>query len=337
MKANKPSEGIALRCAPGEPSTAALAQRENMTGKPNVLVVDDEAEWRAVIARCLEPLGVCVIHADTVASALRVLRERDVAVVILDMRMPTDLDSIESHEGGFRFLESLAKYGRHPHVLVFTAYPSYRDAFRCAQAGAMHYVPKCDMDRGEGGVDELRRAVLRALQFPESGSGPVQSSAMSEWNDARGAPDRQRRGEALESLCARIFGSVSGWSKLTRRVRTETEEIDLAVVNESSDEFWRRFGTLILVECKNWDAARRPGRTEFDSFYAKLARRGEKDCRLGFFVSLRGVARTFSMETKRIAKEGAVIVPLDEKDVWALMRSSAPSDLLKDRVVKVML
>jgi hypothetical protein len=43
------------------------------------------------------------------------------------------------------------------------------------------------------------------------------------------------------------------------------------------------------------------------------------------------------METKRIAKEGAVIVPLDEQDVWALMRSSAPSDLLKDRVVKVML
>jgi len=77
---------------------------------------------------------------------------------------------------------------------------------------------------------------------------------------ARSADDK---GRTLEELCSRLFASVPGLV-VTGRVRTETEEIDVSILNDSHDPRLLREGALVLAECKNWSG--RCGKNEFVVF-----------------------------------------------------------------------
>ena len=112
------------------------------------------------------------------------------------------------------------------------------------------------------------------------------------------------------------------------------EEIDIVVRNESTEEFWKRFGSIILIECKNWHSSTKPGRSDFDAFYGKIARRGSEDCRLGFFISLNGVTEPFAEAQRTIAKERIRIVCIDEDGLWQLIIAGNRSEYLKDLVTK---
>jgi len=58
------------------------------------------------------------------------------------------------------------------------------------------------------------------------------------------------KGRSLEELCSRLFASVPGFV-VSGRVRTETEEIDISIVNDNAEARLRREGPMILAECKN--------------------------------------------------------------------------------------
>jgi DNA-binding NarL/FixJ family response regulator len=53
-----------------------------------VLVVDDDADLRALVRRLLEPLGYAVREASTAAEALDAVATEQPAVVLLDVRLP---------------------------------------------------------------------------------------------------------------------------------------------------------------------------------------------------------------------------------------------------------
>jgi DNA-binding NarL/FixJ family response regulator len=53
-----------------------------------VLVVDDDADLRALVRRLLEPLGYILREASTAAEALEVVAEERPAVVLLDVHLP---------------------------------------------------------------------------------------------------------------------------------------------------------------------------------------------------------------------------------------------------------
>jgi hypothetical protein len=78
------------------------------------------------------------------------------------------------------------------------------------------------------------------------------------------------KGTSLEELLARIFSMVPGF-EVTSRIHTETEEIDLVVLNGSGEPRWRAEKPLILVECKNWSS--RCGKNELVQFREKLRNR----------------------------------------------------------------
>jgi hypothetical protein len=82
------------------------------------------------------------------------------------------------------------------------------------------------------------------------------------------------KGIALENLCSLIFRTIPGWQQIESQVRSDIEEFDITILNQSGDKFWEKFGTLIIVRCKNWSTAKKPGRDEFDAFYGKISRRG---------------------------------------------------------------
>ena len=78
------------------------------------------------------------------------------------------------------------------------------------------------------------------------------------------------KGRTLEELSSRLFASVPGFA-VTGRVRTETEEIDITVLNDSTEARLRREGALILAECKNWTG--KCGKNEFVLFHQKVENR----------------------------------------------------------------
>jgi hypothetical protein len=125
------------------------------------------------------------------------------------------------------------------------------------------------------------------------------------------------KGRTLEELCSRLFASIPGFI-VTGRVRTETEEIDISVLNDSVEPRLRREGALILAECKNWTG--KCGKNEFVVFRAKLENRSQR-CTLGFLISWNGFRDTITKEMLRGSREEILVVPITGEDIRSSVRS----------------
>lgn len=140
------------------------------------------------------------------------------------------------------------------------------------------------------------------------------------------------KGRRLEELCSRLFETIEGFT-VTERIRTATEEIDILILNNSTEARLRRELPLILVECKNWSG--KCGKNEFVVFRAKLENR-KRRCSLGFLVSWNGFADTFTSEMLRGSREETLVVPITGEEIRAAVRDDNFSKLLNvwwDRAV----
>lgn len=90
LPAAKQADGAAAEAAPPPAAQAANAAPAPAKDGRGVLVVDDEPVVRTVVARCLQARGWSVSQADSVESALAVLREQGEAIglVVTDVVMP---------------------------------------------------------------------------------------------------------------------------------------------------------------------------------------------------------------------------------------------------------
>lgn len=132
------------------------------------------------------------------------------------------------------------------------------------------------------------------------------------------------KGRSLEELVARLFGAVPGLT-INGRVKTETEEIDITILNGSDDARFRRESALLLVECKNWSS--KCGKNEFVLFKEKLVNRKSR-CSLGFLVSWNGFAETIPKEMLRGSREEALIVPVTGRQIREMVRTGRPLETL---------
>ena len=158
-------------------------------------------------------------------------------------------------------------------------------------------------------VDDVTRALARSADRVLRGHYAKVSDLLARVKAAESSADK---GAALEALMAALFEQVPGFVVYDRNARTETEEIDLIVLNDSRDSVYLREGPLILVECKNWTS--KPGRPEFSLLEGKMRNRYSR-CTLAFFVSWSGFADTTWRETIRLSREKYVIVCLTGSDV----------------------
>lgn len=138
------------------------------------------------------------------------------------------------------------------------------------------------------------------------------------------AANNQSKGRSLEELCSRLFETVSGLS-VTQRILTETEEIDIYIVNGSEDHRLRREGAIIVAECKNWSG--RCGKNEFVVFLEKIRNRSQR-ATLGFLVSWNGFADTITKEMLRGAREEVLVVPLSGSDLRKAVRDKNFLDVI---------
>jgi DNA-binding NtrC family response regulator len=101
---------------------------------PTILIVDDEKNIRASLARALRLEGYAALEAADGAQALESLKNEEVDLVILDLQMPV-LD-------GIGFLERLGALGRRVPTLVLTAHGTIDAAVRAVKLGAFDFIEK---------------------------------------------------------------------------------------------------------------------------------------------------------------------------------------------------
>ncbi|MDX9709116.1 MAG: sigma-54 dependent transcriptional regulator [Trichloromonas sp.] len=115
----------------------------------HILVVDDEKNYRTVLAHLLEDAGHRVSTADNPFAALELLARESVALILSDLRMP--------RMDGLTFLERVRQdVGDIPFV-VLTAFATVETALAAMKAGAVDYLMKPFKN------DEILLIVAKAL------------------------------------------------------------------------------------------------------------------------------------------------------------------------------
>jgi len=125
---------------------------------PAVLVVDDEADLRELLALTMVRLGLDVDAAETVARAREFLAANRYALCLTDMRLPdgVGLDLVREVAQG--------RYGEAFPIVVITAYGSTENAVAALKAGAFDYLTK-PVD-----LEQLRLLVRSALAGESAGN-----------------------------------------------------------------------------------------------------------------------------------------------------------------------
>jgi DNA-binding response OmpR family regulator len=130
-----------------------------VNGRP-ILIADDDADVRHLIAGLLERAGFRALQAANGRDALRLLYAHRPAAVVLDVTMPA-LD-------GWQVLERIREVSDVP-VLMLTAKGEELERVRGLRAGADDYVPK-PFGRLEllARIEALLRRASERVEMPES-------------------------------------------------------------------------------------------------------------------------------------------------------------------------
>jgi len=105
-----------------------------MNGRPRILLVDDESQFRDTTRRLLTRKGYHVVTAENGQSALHVLTEVEVDVILLDLKMPV--------LGGEAVLEIIRNRYPEVPVIIITGHGSMDIAVACMKKGASDFIVK---------------------------------------------------------------------------------------------------------------------------------------------------------------------------------------------------
>ena len=213
-----------------------------------ILLVDDRAENLSALRAVLAPLGLPVHTATSGYEALRMLLERDYALILLDVRMP-GLDGLETA----RLIKSRTRTHDLPIVFLTAASDEVADIVRGYGVGAVDYVIKpfnsellrskvavfAELERSRRALkrsEALLRGAFEAAPIGKTVLDPSRRIVLA--NPAFRAPAAPRAGYARRRRGARPVPSRRpgrgpldrrslpagrsrdrGWRRLVRRVR----------------------------------------------------------------------------------------------------------------------
>ena len=120
-----------MTAALNKPSAAVL-NREDL--RVRLLIVDDEQTIRKLCITVGEALGFICLEADSGESALALLEEQPVHMILSDMVMP--------HMSGLEFLERAKKLLPRTEVALMTGHGSIETAVQAMKLGAYDYITK---------------------------------------------------------------------------------------------------------------------------------------------------------------------------------------------------
>lgn len=107
-------------------------------------------------------------------------------------------------------------------------------------------------------------------------------------NNVDVATTNQQKGQSFEVLSIYMFKHLNGVDIAEHDIRMPSEEIDIVLWNAQTEEIFRPWDSVILVECKNWSST--VGASVLDNFVNKVRRRALST---GIFVAANGVTGGF--------------------------------------------
>jgi two-component system NtrC family response regulator len=196
----------------------------------HILVVDDEKNYRTVLAQLLEDAGHRVSTADNPFAALELLAREAVALILSDLKMP--------RMDGLAFLEEVRReVGEIPFV-VLTAFATVETALAAMKAGAFDYLMKPFKN------DEILLVVEKAL-----GHARLQTENQALRRQLERSSERELLGESrairklLDDIArvapARVSVLITGESGTGKELVART-------LHRSSP---RRQGPLVTINC----------------------------------------------------------------------------------------
>jgi DNA-binding NtrC family response regulator len=153
-----------------------------------ILVVDDETIARENLAHIMEKEGYGVLVADSGEAALSILQEKEVDLVLTDLRM--------QGKDGIAVLNGTKKRWPATEVVVITGYSSVETAIEAIRQGAYHYLPK------PVNVAELKVLVSKALE--KSAMQKEILSLKKQLSDSAGASKIIGQSPAVQAMRERI-------------------------------------------------------------------------------------------------------------------------------------
>jgi two-component system NtrC family response regulator len=115
-----------------------------------ILIVDDEKNYLVVLEALLSPEGYEIMTADNARSALRLIEESDLDLVLTDMKMPG--------VSGMELLEQCKKINPEVPVIMMTAYGTIEMAVQAMKKHAFDYITKPFQN------EELKLTIKKALE-----------------------------------------------------------------------------------------------------------------------------------------------------------------------------
>ena len=155
-----------------------------------VLVVDDQASVRTALEVLFDVNDIPVVSANSPESALQILANEDVGLVVQDMNFRRDTTSGEE---GAELLRAIRKIDPDLPVVLMTAYTSLEMAVALIKEGANDYVAKPWND------DKLVATVRNLLQMRQL----QQENLRLTWQGARARREVQSR----HDLCGIVYES----------------------------------------------------------------------------------------------------------------------------------
>jgi two-component system response regulator (stage 0 sporulation protein F) len=121
-----------------------------------VLVVDDDAEMRALLLDVLRQEGYEVAEAEDGAGAVLALRDRPYDVILIDKNMPGP--------SGLDLLSGLRSVAPRSRTIMMTAFGDLASYVEAIEKGALEFLFKPFR------MDEMRAAVAKALAAHDTGT-----------------------------------------------------------------------------------------------------------------------------------------------------------------------
>jgi len=101
---------------------------------PTLLLVDDDATFRAVLKRALEKRGYAVTAADSVETALPLAEANPPEYAVIDLKM--------HGASGLVLVQRLHELDPNTRIVMLTGYASIATAVEAIKLGATHYLSK---------------------------------------------------------------------------------------------------------------------------------------------------------------------------------------------------
>ena len=139
-----------------------------MKQKTTLLLVDDDATFRQVLAAELEAQGFELLAAGLGADAIRIAEQRQPHVVLLDLQLP-DINGLE-------VLRAIRDKSPGSEVIMLTGHGSIDTAIEAIRVGAADYVGKpCPLDELEVRIQRAleRNSLRRRADLLERGLTPA--------------------------------------------------------------------------------------------------------------------------------------------------------------------